>query len=728
MFAEDLNTRLLSALERPDLRIVAGDSTIGFDPTLDTPFRVDRGRRIVLGGAVTGEDRVSAFHLRHALELSLLLDAPATPDNSAGPEQHAILAGLSAARVAARFFLLDAAPPGAPPQPDPVSWLATMSATSMPGRDVLAQIWSRLSALQGAHGPGLTDPDAVTDAVLEALRNAWSLLGPAETLMAEGGDARLAVDPATGLNHYGCSHRPRPWAVTFASSTASSLSERGFAGAEASRRRIAVAALDGDARTALAAECEAVRAGIAAHYALPPGCAVVLSASGTDLEMAALALCSLPRDGEAEARPVSNVLLAPEETGTGVPMAAAGRHFADDTALGRAVTRNALVDGFPDTTRVLPVAIRDRAGRLLPQDVVDADCTRIVDAEAAQGRTVLLHRLDLSKTGLLAPGMDCIERLQARLGDRLELVVDACQARLDASRIRDSLDRGWMVMVTGSKFFTGPPFCGALLLPPAIAARLHGPHSLPCGLAEYGGASDWPPGAQAVPCPPGANAGMVLRWQAALMEMEAFRSVPYATARALVDRFVAGVDAAIARSPDVVAVDVPPPQRPDTADGPCWDQVQTIRSFLVLEPAREDAERLPLDVARARLVYRWLNADVTRALPPTATLEDRDLARLLVHIGQPAPVGCDRLAGTNAAGMAGALRISVGARLLSGEPSHAGLGGDGRMQREIGDVARILGKIGLLLRCWPALLQHDPVPRYAPDASKRRPSDAGLNI
>ncbi|MCQ8278476.1 hypothetical protein NFI95_08420 [Acetobacteraceae bacterium KSS8] len=726
MFAEDLNIRLLSALDRPDLRIVAGDSVIRFDPTLDTPFRVDRGRCVILGGAVTGEDRISAFHLRHALELSTLLDA-ASGSDPGDADRRAVLAGLSAARVAARFFLLDAAPPGAPPQPDPVSWLATMSSRAMPKRDDIALVWSRIAALQGAHGPLAADA-AVTDAVLEALEAAWPLLGPAETLMAEGGDARLAVDPATGLNHYGCSHRPRPWAVTFASSTASSLSERGFGGAEASRRRMALAALDGIAQAALAAECEAVRAGIAAHYGLPPGCAVVLAASGTDLEMAALALCSLPREGEIVARPVSNVLLAPEETGTGVPMAASGRHFANDTALGRVVTKNALVEGFPDDTRVLSVAIRDADGRLLPREAVDADCTRIVEAEAAEGRTVLLHRLDLSKTGLLAPGMGCIERMQARLGDRLELVVDACQARLDASRIRDSLDRGWMVMVTGSKFFTGPPFCGALLLPPAIAARLDGPHSLPRGLADYGGASDWPPGARAVPCPPGANAGMVLRWQAALMEMEAFRSVPQETARQLVDRFVAGVDAAIACSPDVVAVEVPAPERPDTGEGPCWDQVQTIRSFLVLEPPRDGAERLPLDVAQARLVYRWLNADVTRALPPTATLEDRALARLLVHIGQPAPVGCDRLAGTDAPGMAGALRISVGARLLSGEPSHAGLGGEKRMEREIGDVTRILGKIGLLLRCWPALLQHDPVPRYAPDASRRRPADAGLDI
>ena len=111
----------------------------------------------------------------------------------------------------------------------------------------------------------------------------------------------------------------------------------------------------------------------------------------------------------------------------------------------------------------------------------------------------------------------------------------------------------------------------------------------------------------------------------------------------------------------------------------------------------------------ARRVYRWLNADVTRALPTDVPEADRALARLLCHVGQPAPVADDRLGGA----MAGALRISVGARLLSGEPSHEGLGGPARMAREIADVRRIIAKIGLLLRHWPACERLDPEPRFA---------------
>ncbi len=734
MFAENLNTRLLAALERPDLRVVAGGQRIVFDATLDSAFRADPEGQVVLGAACLGEERICAFHIRHALELSMLLDAAIRLAADGGVMvalDLPILAGLCAARVAARFWLLDAAPTDAEAPPAP-SWLGAMAGPAMPGPATLSVVWARIRHLQGStyrlHRTGRTgqDDSIVPDGVMRMLAACWDLLGPTETLMATGGDARLAIDPGTGLNHYGCSHRPRPWAVTFASSTASSLSERGFAGAEAARKRVATATLAGRLPEALVHETERVRDSLGRHYGLADASGIVLSASGTDSEMAALAVCCLPdAPGMPIRRPVSNVLLAPEETGAGVPLAAAGRHFASDTARGRPVTKGGWIDGFPTDTRVLSVPIRDGAGRLLPPADVDAACIRLAEAEAETGRTVLLHRLDLSKTGLLAPSLDCLEALQARLGKRLEVVVDACQTRLDRRRVQDYVARGWMVMITGSKFFTGPPFCGALLLPGRLAARLHGPGRLPEGLADYGGSADWPPGATTVVADGAVNLGMVLRWQAALAEMAAFALVPERLALQRTTAFIAGVEDAIAASLHVAAVEVPAPLRPALAstEEACWDQLQTIRSFLVLAPG-PDGVRRPLDMARARLVYRWLNADVSRALPKVAGDADRTLARLLCHIGQPAPVADDRLDGA----MAGALRISVGARLLSGEPSHEGLAAPARMAREIADVRRILDKIELLLRHWPALAAIDPEPRFASDLPLPRRADPGLNI
>ena len=642
MFAENLNTRLLAALERPDLRVVAGDQRIVFDATLDSAFRADPEGQVVLGAACLGDERICAFHIRHALELSMLLDAAirlAADGGGTVALDLPILAGLCAARVAARFWLLDAAPADAEAPPAP-SWLGAMAGSAMPASGTLGVVWARIRHLQGSayrlhHAERRGQDDSIVpDGVMRMLAACWDLLGPTETLMATGGDARLAIDPRTGLNHYGCSHRPRPWAVTFASSTASSLSERGFAGAEAARKRVAMAALAGRLPEALVHETERVRDAIGRHHGLADSSGIVLSASGTDSEMAALAVCCLAdASGMPIRRPVSNVLLAPEETGAGVPLAAAGRHFASDTARGRPVSKGGWIAGFPIDTRVLSVPIRDGAGGLLPPADVDAACIRLAEAEAETGRTVLLHRLDLSKTGLLAPSLDCLETLQARLGRRLEVVVDACQARLDRRRVQDYIARGWMVMITGSKFFGGPGFSGALLLPRARFPDLSLP---PAGLAAYGLASCEE--LQATAC---ANAGLVLRWRAALAEMARFRHAAPGFGE-VVDRLAAELRRQLAADPDLLAID--PPEQVGPAAG--WAERRTVFTFALRESGRLAS------VERLRALHDLLNRDLSAELPDA----DPALAAALCQVGQPV------LLGSRDGHAFGGLRIAIGAR------------------------------------------------------------------
>ena len=71
------------------------------------------------------------------------------------------------------------------------------------------------------------------------------------------------------------------------------------------------------------------------------------------------------------------------------------------------------------------------------------------------------------------------------------VVVDACQLRCSFEDIRADLESGFMVMITGSKFAGGPPFCGALLISPALADRLEDLEA-PGGLAADSARFDWP--------------------------------------------------------------------------------------------------------------------------------------------------------------------------------------------------------------------------------------------
>ncbi|ACI51595.1 conserved hypothetical protein [Gluconacetobacter diazotrophicus PA1 5] len=702
VLADHLTQDLASVLDRPDLRVIAGERRIGLDPALPLPFRVGADGMIVLGAPCLAMPAAAPVLLRHALELVRLLEvAPGEP----------VLAGLCAARTAALFAGLDG-PAAGRSRP---AWHADMAADVPPEPARLADVWSTLSPLQ----PPVTPPadGAVGFGGLRArLTLLWSLLGPAESLMAEGGDARLAIDPATGLNHYGCSHRPRPWAVTFASSTASSLSERGFAGAEAARLRLIRGELSGDGARVRAEMVEDVRRQIACHYRMTDAECVVLAPSGTDCELQALAMATLGFAGH----PVSNILLAPEETGSGVPLAAKGCHFANDTALGAQVTKGQRIAGFPDDTQLLSVPLRLPDGALRAPADIDRACDDLARRARAAGRHVLMHRLDLSKTGLLAPGLEMLDGL-AEDGSSPDVpppdvplpdvVVDACQARLDPARVRAYLDRGWMVMITGSKFFTGPPFCGALLLPAGVAARLdHG--SLPVGLADYSHRGAWPPCAAAGILLPGENLGLVLRWYAALAEMTALQDIPRAVVRDRLDRFLDALEGAIDADPDLCRLVVPAPARPPLADA--WDDRTTIMSFFVRDPhaAKGVESFVPLGLDAARALYRWLNTDLSRLLPGPALDGGADggLGGLLCHVGQPVPLPHT----ARADGPAGALRLSAGARLISGEPSHGGLVPDRRMDCEIRDGLRVLAKIGLILRHWAVLAAADPVQTYAP--------------
>jgi len=510
-------------------------------------------------------------------------------------------------------------------------------------------------------------------------------------LLASGGDVRLQIDPVTGLNRYGCSPRPRPWAVTFASSTASSISERGYVAAETLHRRLTAGADP-------AVEAAMIRRRILDYYGIADGHAagkgndvgIVLTPSGTDAALIVLAMAQ----AADPTRLIANVLMAAEETGSGVPLAVRGRHFADMTALGLPVVKGAAIDGFGAAADVVTVALRRADGSVRPADAIDADAEQAVVDAIGRGCRVVLHMVDLSKTGLLAPSPATVRRLRDRHPGMVDVAVDACQARLGPAVVRDYLDAGYAVLLTGSKFFTGPPFAGAVLLPPALRVHLADPSCLPSGLGDYTGRFEWPDVPAALRLAPVMNLGLLLRWAAALAEMEAFAAVPEAERFAIIEMFGNAVRHGIADNPDLVLAEVP-----ELARGHGWDRLQTIFTVMVLAPG--PAPRQPMPVGRLASLYRWLNMDLGDVLAEYVPPQFRWLASLRCHIGQPVPLGgC------------GALRLSAGARLVSGEPSHAGMSRSARIDREITDALAVLDKLSLLLRHLDHLEAIDPQPEF----------------
>ncbi len=287
------------------------------------------------------------------------------------------------------------------------------------------------------------------------------LAAPAEPLLVQGGGSRLHLDPESARNPYGCAARPQPEVLAFASSTASAISAPALREVEALRRSLLRAGLAGELPAALAALTRALKAELLATLEVADlGAEAILVPSGTDGEYAAL---QIARRRTAER--LVNIVIAPEETGSGVLDAARGWHFATETPSGAAVVKGAPLAGIAAEGISAPsVAIRAADGTPRPPAEIDAEVAARADQAIAAGARCLVHLLDVSKTGLSAPGPAVLEALCARHGERLAVVVDACQMR-PAERLRGHLARGWMVLLTGSKFAMGPAFAGALLLP-----------------------------------------------------------------------------------------------------------------------------------------------------------------------------------------------------------------------------------------------------------------------
>ena len=381
--------------------------------------------------------------------------------------------------------------------------------------------------------------------------------GLATRLMTQGGDARIVLDPGTGLNRYFSA--PRPSAIlAYASSTANDISAPAFAHVE--RRLGALAPGGAMAGEDYAAELERMRGRIRVAYGLPADVEIVFAPSGTDLEYVALA-CTV---GKAPGG-THNLLLGADEVGSGCIYSAFGQYFAESTALGHRTTPGAPVPGLGEThVEMLDIPVRDAGGRARASAEIAAAIGDAAGKARAAGRHALVHVVHGSKTGLILPALADIDALRREHGESISFVVDACQARITTPAIADYLERGAIVFLTGSKFMGGPPFSGFALVPRALALRAPARAS---GLATIFRRAEWPagwPGAERLPDT--ANPGLFLRLGASLFELERFQSLPLDRVTRVILAFHQAVRSEIVDPTPARRVAPYPPGEKETAD------------------------------------------------------------------------------------------------------------------------------------------------------------------
>ena len=364
-------------------------------------------------------------------------------------------------------------------------------------------------------------------------------------MLQTGGDHRLLLDPKTGVSPYRVAPQVRD-AVALGSCTASSPSPTAYGAAEALHSRL---------RESPNPELEIERATsrhrerLKALFELPDGARVILTPSGTDVIylVSSIAL--------RNAEQVHHLVVGASELGGGTMLAARGRSISD-VAPFAPTTVGAPLPGLAECCTAEPVYLRKADGSQVEPGKVDELVLEAVDAVPAES-AVVLHLVAHSKTGLRAPSTALSRKLAERMGRQLIVLIDGAQGRLAPRDVRHALDCGFPVLITGSKFYSGPPFSSALVLPESLAAD---PGPLPESLSDWFSRDGFPRSwklARASLREP-VNPGLALRWEAALAEIERYHDVP-PRHRAGVYHTFAGAVYEVFGPSEIMEIDVPTP-------------------------------------------------------------------------------------------------------------------------------------------------------------------------
>ena len=185
------------------------------------PFLVNRSGLLLLPPVLLGSSGALAATVRWGLEAAQLFVSGSLPPGCNGRALACTLRhGAALIRHLCqheRILLLDLLP----------DWVAATLAAPEE-----FELTSRLLAWQASRVEILSADRDWSGRLIDPPVAELSL--PLERILATGGDSRLTVDLKTGLNRYGTVPRPRPEAVHFSSSTASSISDYGFTRARCS--------------------------------------------------------------------------------------------------------------------------------------------------------------------------------------------------------------------------------------------------------------------------------------------------------------------------------------------------------------------------------------------------------------------------------------------------------------------------------------------------------------
>ncbi|MBN2406513.1 MAG: DUF89 family protein [Elusimicrobia bacterium] len=666
---------------RPELELLAAGMGAGLnveiEEGLDVPYVIE-DNTLRINKAVLKSEAVTLLVLRHALEMMTLNKLRGSPDEAVRLAFQIIASQVTLSYLTAipeRFeteyndtydsIIRDI--PGMesilPLSPERMRQYKTLSDDDRPG--FMAAVL------------GITDAKAISTAV-----TASPLAKPAEVLASQGGDSRLVYNRQTGKNKYGATITPRKGLISFASTTSSSASGQTYMLAELARRELLAAALEGELELKSSIEniIGRTRKTIEESLGLEglDGLEILLTPSGTDVESLSTYFAI-----QMTGLPVTNIITAHGEVGSGSLLASILKHYDKVTPSGAKVTQGDPIEGCEgfDVTHETVMLRQDDTG----EERTDADVKKEIEdkvrAAAENGRAVVLHVVVNSKTGLRAPDTKFARSLTGKYSNVL-VVVDAAQMRFeDESLIKEYLEAGFIVNITGSKFYGGLPFSGGMLIPKAVADKLRAPDmAVPAGFGDYfsaAGITDGMPGLKKGVSQED-NLGMLIRWVTAAPLMSDYSGVKKGPRSRTRDRLVKRMTA-IVGAYDGVRI---------ARSGAPRGETNTIITF------RVEIEGKYLGKIGLTLMHELLNKDISSMLPADADADEAAVAGTECYIGQPV--------GLNKDGSVVALRMGLSSEQVLHAMDSSGFSG------VLTDTDLVMRKIALIRKYWD-LFQARPV-------------------
>jgi len=262
-----------------------------------------------------------------------------------------------------------------------------------------------------------------------------------------GKDDRLKI-LENGMTKYGCKPYPYPH-LSYSSCTASTISLEAFTHLKEYLKNKNL-----NNKEIYLNEYQNIRDDIRKIIGLKDDVDICLGSSGTDLEM--IPYMFIPFGSK-----VKNIIIAPNEVGSGTLLAADGRVFSNMDNKYHYKKGDKLKDFEKFDIEIINIPIRNDNVEVIDDEKILSQISKsLQDNESYK----IIHLVYHSKTGLIKPSpkklLDLIKPDEKNI-----IVIDACQFRISREEINNFLDKGCIVFITGSKFFAAPTFSAAALIP-----------------------------------------------------------------------------------------------------------------------------------------------------------------------------------------------------------------------------------------------------------------------